>query len=245
MKQQYAVPAKGLGTCTTPKIGARSAKVSGLPRSERFWKSTFPEAQSEVYCARYLRFWLIYCREGDKIVLEGEADQVPDQQPGDIVFGLVQTEHETFRRQGVDLLAEIEISLVESLCGFSRVVIKHLDGRGIQVHHPQAPAQVLEPGQVIKVGGEGMPHKKSDLKGDLYLVVRVKFPDHAWLEENQAIEKLRDLLPKPGKPIQADEIDEVAYDGTANIEDFGQGEGGGGAWEDEDEEDGQPQCAQQ
>lgn len=244
MKQPYAVLAKGSGTCTTLKIGARSAKVSVLPRSERFWRSTFPEAQSKVYCARYLIFWLINGREGDKIVLEGEADQVPDQQPGDIVFGLAQTEHETFRRQGVDLLAEIEISLVESLCGFSRVVIKHLDGRGIQIQHPQAPGQVLEPGQVIKVGGEGMPHKKSDLKGDLFLLVKIKFPDHAWLVENQAIERLRDLLPKPEKAIQADEIDEVDYDGTASIEDFGQGEGGE-AWVDEDEEDGQPQCAQQ
>lgn len=185
-------------------------------------------------------------REGDRIVLEGEADQVPDQEPGDIVFGLVQTEHDVFRRAGADLSADIEITLAEALCGFSRVVIKHLDGRGLHVQHPQPIARVLEPGQVIKVEGEGMYHKKSDLKGDLYLVVNVKFPDHSWLAENRVIDKLRELLPKPAKPIQAEVVDEVKYDETASIEDFGAGEESGGAgWADEDEEDGQPQCQQQ
>lgn len=179
-------------------------------------------------------------------MLEGEADQVPNQEPGDIVFSLVQTEHEIFRRQGTDLSAEIEVSLAEALCGFSRVVVKHLDGRGIQIQHPQPKTRVLEPGQVFKVAGEGMPHKKSDLKGDLYLIIKVKFPERAWLEHNQVIEKLRELLPKPEKPIQATEIDEVTYDATASLDEFGQGEDDGGTWVDEDEEEeGQPQCAQQ
>lgn len=96
------------------------------------------------------------------------------------------------------------------------MAIKHLDGRGIKIQHPQPIARVLEPGQVIKVAGEGMPHKKSDLRGDLYLVVKVKFPEHAWLVENQAIEKLRELLPKPEKPIQADDVEDVNYDDTAS-----------------------------
>ncbi len=185
-------------------------------------------------------------REGDKIIIEGEADQVPDQEPGDIVFSLVQNEHETFRRAGADVLAEIEITLSEALCGFSRVVIRHLDGRGIQIQHPQPTARVLKPGQVIKVEGEGMPHKKSDLKGDLYLMVKIKFPDHDWLEDKKAFDKLRELLPKPERPISADVVDEVTYDETAGLESFGASEeGGGGDWVDDDDEDGQPQCAQQ
>lgn len=179
-------------------------------------------------------------------MLQGEADQIPDQEPGDIIFSLVQTEHDIFRRAGADLQAEIEVTLAEALCGFSRVVIKHLDGRGIQIQHPQPIQRVLEPGQVLKVEGEGMPQKKSDAKGDLYLVVKVRFPDYGWLEKNNAIGKLRDLLPQPDKPISADVIDEVTYDEQANIEDFGVGEeGGGDGWVDEDEEDGQAQCAQQ
>ncbi|CAD6594191.1 MAG: hypothetical protein ASARMPRED_008834 [Alectoria sarmentosa] len=183
-------------------------------------------------------------KEGDKIVLEGEADQVPDQEPGDIIFGLVQTEHETFRRAGADLLAEIEITLAESLCGFSRVVLKHLDGRGLHIQHPQPRARVLKPGQVIKLVGEGMPHKKSESKGDLYLEIKVKFPEYGWLEEKQVLAKLKELLPTPGIPIEADVVDDVTYDETASLDEFGASAEGDTGWVDDDEEI-EPQCAQQ
>ena len=184
-------------------------------------------------------------REGDRISLEGEADQVPDQEPGDIVFRLVQTEHETFRRAGADLSAEIEITLAESLCGFSRVVVKHLDGRGLHIQHPQPNASVLEPGQVIKVLGEGMPYKKSELKGNLYLVIKIKFPKYGWLQKQQVLAKLQEVLPTPGAPIQADMIDDVAYEETASLDGFGTSAEGEEGWVDDDEEDGEPQCAQQ
>ena len=188
---------------------------------------------------------LIFGREGDKIILEGEADQVPDQEPGNIIFGLVQTEHETYKRAGADLLAEIEITLAESLCGFSRVVVRHLDGRGLHIAHPQPKARVLEPGQVIKVVGEGMPYKKSELKGDLYLVVKVQFPEYGWLEDKQVLAKLKELLPTPGTPIQADVVDDVSYDETASLDQFGASAEGDEGWVDDDEEEGEPQCAQQ
>ena len=184
-------------------------------------------------------------REGDKIILEGEADQVPEQEPGDIVFSLVQMEHKTFRRAGADLSAEIEITLAESLCGFSRVVMKHLDGRGLHIQHPQSNTGVLRPGQVIKVVGEGMPQKKSELKGDLYLEVKVQFPEHAWLQKKHVLAKLKELLPPPGTSIQADVVDDVTYEEAASLDEFGAGAEGDEGWVDDDEEDGEHQCSQQ
>lgn len=190
--------------------------------------------------------YLTLRRDGDKIVLEGEADQVPDQEPGDIVFTLDEAQHDKFHREGTDLSAEIEVTLAEALCGFSRVVLKHLDGRGIHIKHPQPIARVLKPGQVLKVAGEGMPLKKSDAKGDLYLVVKVLFPEQDWLDQHQAIPRLLEILPKPAEPIRADIVDEVEYDETASLDDFGGNDQDGGAWEDEDvEDDAEAQCAQQ
>ena len=115
------------------------------------------------------------------------------------------------------------------------------------IQHPQPTARVLEPNQIIKIDGEGMPYKKSDLKGDLFLKVKVKFPERDWLEKHQMIEKLKDLLPNPGHPIPADIVDEVTYDETASLDDFGTGEEGADeGWVDEDEEHVHPQqCAQQ
>ncbi|TVY62260.1 DnaJ protein-like protein xdj1 [Lachnellula suecica] len=186
-------------------------------------------------------------REGERITLEGEADQVPDQTPGDIVFTLVEDDHEIFQRAGDDLSAELNITLAEALTGFSRVVLKHLDGRGIHMNHPQG--KVLQPGQIVKIDGEGMPLKKSDAKGDLYLVVKVDFPENGWTEDPAAFASLQKILPKPEEPIEATEIDEVEYDSDADIDDFGANSGdprAGGQWEDDEEDDGgQPQCQQQ
>ncbi len=186
-------------------------------------------------------------REGDRIVLAGEADQVPDQEPGDLVFDLTETKHPAFQRSGADLSANITVTLAEALCGFSRIVVKHLDGRGISITHPQPIARTLKPGAIIKVAGEGMPIKKSEMKGDLYLVVQIEFPERSWLEDHKAIAKLQELLPKPAELVQADTVDDVEYDETATLEGFGAGEHGGGeAWEDDDEEEEvNPQCAQQ
>jgi DnaJ family protein A protein 2 len=154
--------------------------------------------------------------EGERIVLEGEADQNPDQIPGDIVFVLVEEEHETFSRLGDDLSTKLHVTLAEALSGFSRVVVKHLDGRGIHIDHPRG--KILRPGQVLKVHGEGMPIKRSDLKGDLYLIVEIEFPKDGWLKDDKDFEALQKLLPSPAPPITADEVDEADYDDEADIE---------------------------
>ncbi|KAI9649324.1 DnaJ-like protein xdj1 [Ciborinia camelliae] len=187
-------------------------------------------------------------RDGERITLEGEADQVPDQTPGDIVFTIDEKDHEIFQRAGNDLSAELNITLAEALTGFSRVVLKHLDGRGILLNHPQG--KVLEPGQILKVEGEGMPLKKSDAKGDLYLIVKIEFPQNGWIEDTAAFSSLQEILPKPEPPITTEEVDEVEYDSDADIDEFGAksgASGAGGEWEDEEDEDheGGAQCATQ
>ena len=154
--------------------------------------------------------------QGDRIVVEGEADQVPGTKPGDIVFVLVEEAHDVLTRIGQDLSAELTITLAESLCGFSRTVLTHLDGRGI--HMTRERGRILRPGDVLRVSGEGMPHKKGDAKGDLYLIVKVEFPEDGFLQKDQDYETIQKLLPGPPPEIKAEEIDEVEYEEDADIE---------------------------
>lgn len=188
-------------------------------------------------------------RQGEKIVLAGEADQVPDTEPGDIIFDLVEAQHDTFNRAGADLQADLHITLAEALTGFNRVVLTHLDGRGISLSVKQPRGRILKPDQIIKVEGEGMPIKKSDAKGDLYLIVKIDFPEDGWLGDEATIQKIRDVLPKPKAEIKTDIVDEVEWDLVSSMEDFGAGSDdprSGAGWEDEDEEEGEAaQCAQQ
>ncbi|OJJ51214.1 hypothetical protein ASPZODRAFT_338861 [Penicilliopsis zonata CBS 506.65] len=220
----------GQGTFFSPKDKCKKCKGN---------KTTEEKKMLEIYIPRG-------ASEGEKIVLEGEADQVPDQEPGDIVFHLVETDHPVFQRAGADLTATIDVTLAEALTGFTRVVIKHLDGRGIEITHPKVKGEVLSPGQVLKIPGEGMPIKRSDSRGDLYLVVNVKFPGEKWTPSAATLEKLKEILPKPDPLIEAETIDEVEYDPNGDLEDFGGGDPrGGSGWVDEDDEEQTAQCAPQ
>lgn len=188
-------------------------------------------------------------REGDRIVIANEADQKPDQEPGDVIFVIEETPHDVFDRAGADLKADLHISLAEALTGFNRVVLTHLDGRGIQLNVKQPEGKVLRPGQVLKVPGEGMPMKRSDAKGDLYLVVEIEFPKDGWLKDDAAIKKVRDVLP-PSEIQQEkpEDIDEVEFEWNADPEEFGADSDdprAGGEWEDDEDEAGGPQCATQ
>jgi len=184
--------------------------------------------------------------QNERIVLEGEADQIPDTTPGDLIFHLVEEPHERFTRVGHDLSAEITVTLAEALSGFSRVVLTHLDGRGIHIDHPRG--KVLTPNEVLRVAGEGMPQKRGDAKGDLYLIVKIQFPSEGWLENDNDYEALQKLLPKPLPPIKTDETDEVEYERDADMDEMGahQGDPRYNEWEDEEDEDqGGPQCTAQ
>ncbi|KAK2740116.1 hypothetical protein FQN57_006231 [Myotisia sp. PD_48] len=187
-------------------------------------------------------------KKGDKIVLEGEGDEEPDVIPGDIVFVLHENDHPVFTRHGADLTAKITISLVEALSGFSRVVVKHLDGRGIEIRHPQKEGDVLRPNQILKIAGEGMPIKRHDTRGDLYLTIEVEFPKNGWASDPAVLNQLRGLLPEANQPkIEADTVDEVKYDSNANPQDIGSTDDqGNSAWVDDDEgEEVGAQCATQ
>ena len=183
-------------------------------------------------------------REGDQIRLEGEADQVPGtEQTGDIIFHLIELPDDNFQRTGNDLSAKLDVTLAEALFGFNRVILKHLDGRGIELAHPYDEGKILRPQDVLKIPGEGMPIKRSEAKGDLYLIVEVEFPEDGFFTKPATIESLKKMLPAPAPAIEADIVDPVTYE-EADIEDIG-GEEGQNQWEDEDEAAQGAQCQTQ
>lgn len=78
----------------------------------------------------------------------------------------------------------------------------------------------MKPGQVLKIEREGMPYKKGDEKGDLYLVVDVEFPDEAWMDVEANIAKIEGALPSEKPKIEGvEQIDDVEYDPDGDLED--------------------------
>mmetsp|Transcript_22983 Transcript_22983/g.54462 ORF Transcript_22983/g.54462 Transcript_22983/m.54462 type:complete len:370 (-) Transcript_22983:36-1145(-) len=186
-------------------------------------------------------------QHGQKVVLRGEADQLPGTIPGDVVFVLACVKHERFHRKGDDLLIEQKISLVEALCG-ATVVVKHLDGRSLVAK--TKPGEIIKPGHIKTIDEEGMPMLKNPfVKGKLYIKFDIEFPKDGSLNA-AAIAKIQQALPLESTPMVPDDAEEVTMR-SADLGNMGASAGGRGGVTDEDDEMGgmgggqRVQCAQQ
>ncbi|XP_055383618.1 dnaJ homolog subfamily A member 1 [Condylostylus longicornis] len=142
-------------------------------------------------------------RDGQKIVFSGEGDQEPELQPGDIVIVLDEKEHSTFARGGYDLIMKMPIQLVESLCGFQKV-IKTLDNRDLVI--TSMPGEVIKNDQAKCIMNEGMPiHKNPFEKGRLIIQFNVIFPDSIPAATIPQLESCLPPRPVVNIPIDAEE----------------------------------------
>ena len=71
-------------------------------------------------------------KDCENIRFSGEGDQEPGLETGDIIIVLDEKEHNVFQRNGNDLVMEMDLQLVEALCGFQKG-IDTLDGRTLVV----------------------------------------------------------------------------------------------------------------
>lgn len=149
-------------------------------------------------------------RDGQKIVFSGEGDQEPGLQPGDIVIVLDEKEHPTFARAGNDLVMKMPIQLVESLCGFQKV-IKTLDERDLVI--TSLPGEVIKNDQAKCIIGEGMPMYKNPFeKGRLVIQFQVIFPDAIASAAIPALEQCLPPRPIITIPINAEEVTLTDFD---------------------------------
>jgi DnaJ family protein A protein 2 len=169
---------------------------------------------------------------GQKIRFSGEADEAPNTVPGDVVFIVDEKPSDEFKRKGADLIHSIDLTLSESLCGFTRT-ITHMDGRVLRIE--SRPGEVVKPDDVRMIQGEGMPHHGNPFtKGRLFIHFRVTFPTTM---APGAVNALKAVLPKAKELTLTGEEEECNMT-PADVSQFGQGDGRRMETTDEDDEDG-------
>jgi molecular chaperone DnaJ len=92
--------------------------------------------------------------------------------------------HEYFRRAGDDLILTLPISFTQAALG-SVVSIPTLNGDK-ELNIPAG----TQPGEVISLKGEGIPHLKGFGKGDLRVEVKVEVPRNLSERQRDLLEKL-------------------------------------------------------
>lgn len=130
-------------------------------------------------------------KEGTKIRFPRAGNETADGTSPDLVFVVEDKPHARFTRSGNDLIAKVDIPLVEALTNESgsKKQLEHLDGRKLQV---QVPPGVVRPGQESRIAGEGMPirGKGATGKGDLLVRWDVKFPDRLTPAQKEGVRKV-------------------------------------------------------
>lgn len=148
-------------------------------------------------------------RDKQRIMFNGQGNQEPGLQPGDIIIILNQKKHDVFKRVEHDLLMLMELQLVEALCGFQKV-IKTLDGRDLVITH--LPGEIVKNEDFKYIMGEGMPHHKNPFeKGRLIIQFSIVFPISLPQEIIPALEQCLPPRPTVEIPIDAEEYTLVSF----------------------------------
>lgn len=130
-------------------------------------------------------------KEGTKVRFPRAGNEAADGSSPDLVFVVEDKPHERFARKGDDLIAKIEIPLVDALTNETgaKKQLEHLDGRKLQV---SVPPGVVKPGQETRVAGEGMPIRRKGASGKGDLVVRwdVAFPARLTAGQREGVRKV-------------------------------------------------------
>ncbi|CAA0820829.1 DNAJ heat shock family protein [Striga hermonthica] len=126
-------------------------------------------------------------KKGTKITFPEKGNEEPGIIPADLIFVLDERPHPVYTRDGNDLIARLEITLLESLTG-KKIELTTLDGRNITV----PLTEIVKPGHEITVPNEGMPVSKDPRKkGALKIQIDVRYPKR--LTESQKYELRRVL----------------------------------------------------
>ena len=173
--------------------------------------------------------------DGKRYTFEGESDEMPGYDPGDVIIEIRIKKHDVFERTGADLTMKADISLLEALTGF-QLLITHLDGRKVLINSKKG--EIIKPGMMKTVKECGMPFYDHPTRfGNLYIRFNVHFPKS--LKEAQK-DALQHLFPKIS--VQIKDIDKIKekYKMTEYKENMTNTYATGGNRPDESEEEERP-----
>jgi molecular chaperone DnaJ len=116
---------------------------------------------------------------GTKIRLKGQGPKGSNGGPnGDLVITLQVQEDRFYRRDGMDLVADVPLNLAQATLG-TRITVRTLDGKKVTIRIPPG----TDSGRRFRVRGQGIV--KDDQKGDLIVETTIKVPDNLTEEQKE------------------------------------------------------------
>jgi DnaJ-class molecular chaperone len=173
--------------------------------------------------------------DGHKIYFRGEADHFPGKEAGDVIITICEEEHETFDREGDNLvvLKNISISEIYSL----EYSFTHMDGREVVVKSVDNDVLHTFDG-VRKIVGEGMPifdetNPDTPVHGDLFVRFNLVLPEKLTTEQIEILKQINHPINKN----TSDSTDNVKFLEQVTEEDISKLDHDSEYSEDDDEEE--------
>lgn len=127
---------------------------------------------------------------GQQIRYEGMGDNsFADVRPGDLIVNVQVRHHHTFRREGVNLICEKNISVWDAILGTS-VNVETLDKRTITVQIPAG----TQPETMFGCKGEGLPHMRTRQRGTLLIKIKVDVPANLPAHVMDSIKQIKNAV---------------------------------------------------
>ena len=122
---------------------------------------------------------------GEMIRLAGGGEAVAGGTAGDLYVKVYVQPHQDFKRQGNDLITNLNIKLTDALMG-ADYTIKSLDGHDLKI---KVPSGVVF-GEVLRLRGKGIDIPGSR-KGDMLINIQIKLPLKLSRKSKKLVEELK------------------------------------------------------
>jgi molecular chaperone DnaJ len=126
---------------------------------------------------------------GMRLRLAGEGEEgALGGPPGDLYVVMAIEDHDLFQRDGANLHLELPVSVFQAMLG-AKISITTILGEEQEI----TVASGSQPGEVIRLGGAGLPHVNNRRRGDLYIHLRVVVPSKLTGEQRELLERVAEL----------------------------------------------------
>lgn len=157
-----------LGTGEVPKEICETCRGKGVLRREEEVSIAVPAG----------------IRDGEMIRMTGYGEAVSRGETGDLYVKINVTPHSVFKRDGNDLVMNLNLKLSDALLGLE-YPIQTLDGE-IKVTIPEG----VSINEILRVRGKGVPVSKNR-RGDLLIKLNIKMPTRISRKSRELIEELK------------------------------------------------------
>lgn len=139
---------------------------------------------------------------GNQIRLAGEGQPGINGGPNGNLYLLINVKpHKYFRRRENDILLDLEINVAQAALG-AEVRVPTVDGEATLKIPPGT-----QPGKVLRIRGKGVPHLRSNGRGDQLVIINVVIPERLTPEQRELFEKLARSLGSEARPQERGFLD--------------------------------------